>query len=185
MEFYTVIGLQKSQQTGNTYVTDERGRILHDENGLAKTVSCTFDHDTLFVHRDDTYYAIRLFMSHGASFGRRASLTQTGHMDVEIVDSVSPSQLTHVPLRNDLAFHFHLPMGICDFEDDMDVYSHQVRLSESDGSSNSEWIFRFSHVGGNEAIPYGYADINLELFREIPSQGSILWTRLIPLLCCT
>ena len=176
MSIYTVIGLHKTQQMGNTYMTNERGRILHDETGKAMSISRMFDHDTLFVQCDDIYYAIRLYLTHGASFEKHASLVQFGHMSVEIIDaSYLDKHITHLPLQKDLAFQFELPVGICDFEGDMDIYSH-VGLSNSEWSPRPEWIFRFSHAGGDEVVPYGSAEVNMELFHETPPRTT--YTRL-------
>lgn len=177
MEFYNVIGLQRVQHEDSSYITNEKGRILRDENGVGLAITRTFDHDTLFVQRGDTYYAIHLFLTHSASFKKRASLCKYGHMDVQEINAAYPAKkMTHVPLQKDLAFQIRLPIGICDFENDIEVYSCAY-LSDPDPewSPRPEWIFQFSHHGGDETVPHGFAEVNMDLFCEIPPQVTYMY----------
>lgn len=166
MPLYQVIGLRTFNRKSTTYQVDRAGRIQKDAQGKPLVEPYDFTHYVLYVQDrcDHTFYAIELFDSVGASFGKHAQLCRYGHMHISLI-SKKDIQIKYQPLR-DLVFEYDLPEGMYDFEDDIDVYEYEAETPAS------QRIFVFSACAGNERVPDGYVLVNMDNFYEISTAAA-------------
>ena len=178
MQIYQIIGLKKTDTVGTMYITDSRGRILHDENNKAKIKERTYTEYVIYVdanRRNDQCIAIRLYETSGASFGGifgNSFIYYMGNFEIRSISVYSAiNNINYWPIhemsmwidgKNSID-----GTNIGDIEnlnmdeiDDMEMYLD---------TPTDIRVVRYSRYGsGSESIPDGYIIVNMDLFSNKP-----------------
>jgi hypothetical protein len=139
---YQVIGLDVRTVARNSYETDRGCRIVFDCAGRALSKSVEMTDYVLYVAAFDACYVIHLSESHGGSYG--GSLCTFGNMRVDAVGIDAADSVMYRPIK---PCSFRANLWSDDYDYDID-----------------NEVFRYSHLGGDEAVSQGFIWVNLDLF---------------------
>jgi hypothetical protein len=160
MSLYQIIGLIKKDRTGNSYKTDSKSRILHNENGIGITINKNFTDYIIILSdvklKENRYYNIYLSEHDNASFSGK--LCHNAIMKILLSNYKEDKlNITHFPIKP-LFIYANIEVKEYDYDEIIEIYLHDKILEENN------CLFKYDGIGGDEITPNGKIYVNMKLF---------------------
>ena len=153
MNLYQIIGLTKTYYSGKSYQTDNKNKILHNENGKGIIQLRSFTRYIIYALLENICYAIHLSEYDSASFCGK--LCHNGIMEIFLSNyEESQINITHIPTKP-LFIYANFELREYYFNEFLDIYLYNDKETR---------LFRFDGIGDDERVPNGGIFVNMELF---------------------